>query len=79
MPPPPLGHHALRYSIRHLSGFGSQTSCSLSPTCLFFFGCISGAQRFVIIANDDIIETIIVEESAGELTVTEATVVLARL
>jgi peroxiredoxin len=37
------------------------------------------AQRFVIIANDDIIETIIVEESAGELTVTEAAVVLARL
>ncbi|KAF8466061.1 Redoxin-domain-containing protein [Russula ochroleuca] len=37
------------------------------------------SKRFVIIANDDIIETIIVEESAGELTVTEATVVLARL
>lgn len=37
------------------------------------------AKRFVIIANDDTIETVIVEESAGELTVTEATKVLALL
>ena len=36
-------------------------------------------QRFVIIAKDDTIETVIVEEKAGELTVTEATKVLARL
>jgi peroxiredoxin len=36
-------------------------------------------QRFVIIAKDDTIETVIVEEQAGELTVTEATKVLARL
>jgi len=37
------------------------------------------AKRFVIIANDDTIETVIVEEDAGELTVTEATSVLAIL
>jgi hypothetical protein len=36
-------------------------------------------QRFVIIANDDTIETVIVEENAGELTTTEVTKVLARL
>ena len=36
-------------------------------------------QRFVIIAKDDTIETVIVEEKAGDLTVTEATKVLARL
>jgi len=37
------------------------------------------AQRFVIITEDDTIKTVIVEEKAGELTVTEATKVLARL
>jgi peroxiredoxin len=37
------------------------------------------SQRFVIIANDDTIETVIVEENAGELTVTEATKVLGTL
>jgi len=37
------------------------------------------AKRFVIIANDDTIETVIVEENAGEFTVTEATRVLALL
>ncbi len=47
-------------------------------TYLSILGCVS-AQRFVIIANDDTIETVIVEESAGELTVTEATKVLERL
>jgi len=37
------------------------------------------AKRFVIIANDDTVEIVIVEENAGELTVTEATRVLAQL
>jgi peroxiredoxin len=37
------------------------------------------SQRFVIIANDDTIETVIVEENAGELTVTEAMKVLGTL
>ena len=36
-------------------------------------------QRFVIISEDDTIKTVIVEEKAGELTVTKATEVLARL
>jgi peroxiredoxin len=36
-------------------------------------------QRFVIIAEDDTIKTVIVEEQAGALTVTEATKVLAHL
>ena len=79
MPPLPSGHHALRYSIHQL--WFTDFLLSLTYLLVFFFwggGCVS-AQRFVIIANDDIIETIIVEESAGELTVTEATAVLARL
>jgi len=33
----------------------------------------------VIIANDDAIETVIVEENAGEMTQTEASMVLALL
>ncbi|KAI0275526.1 Redoxin-domain-containing protein [Russula aff. rugulosa BPL654] len=37
------------------------------------------AKRFVVIANDDTIETVIVEENASELTVTEASRVLALL
>ena len=37
------------------------------------------SQRFVVIANDDTIETVIVEENASDLTVTEATRVLALL
>jgi peroxiredoxin len=36
-------------------------------------------QRFVIVANDDTIETVIVEDNAGEMTQTEASVVLALL
>jgi hypothetical protein len=41
---------------------------------LFFF-----SQRFVIIATGDTIDTVIVEENAGELTSTEASKVLALL
>lgn len=37
------------------------------------------SQRFVVIANDDTIETVIVEENVSDLTVTEATRVLALL
>jgi len=37
------------------------------------------AKRFVIIANDDAIETVIVEENAGEMTQTEASTILALL
>ncbi|KAH9979582.1 Redoxin [Lactifluus volemus] len=37
------------------------------------------AKRFVIVANDDKIERVIVEEKPGELTVTEASQVLAQL
>lgn len=37
---------------------------------LMFF--LSAFKRFVIIANDDTIESVHVEESAGEVTVTEA-------
>ena len=77
MPPLPSGHHALRYSIHQL--WFTDFLLSLTYLLVFFWGGCVSAQRFVIIANDDIIETIIVEESAGELTVTEATAVLARL
>ena len=77
MPPLPSGHHALRYSIHQL--WLTDFLLSLTYLLVFFLGGCVSAQRFVIIANDDIIETIIVEESAGELTVTEATAVLARL
>ena len=80
MPPPLSGHHALRYSIHRLwfTDFLLSLTYLLVFFVFFLWGCVS-AQRFVIIANDDVIETIIVEESAGELTVTEATAVLARL
>ncbi len=69
-----MEHHAPRYTV-HLSG---SIDDRLSVSQLNLFGCVS-AQRFVIIANDDTVETVIVEENAGELTVTEATAVLALL
>ena len=36
-------------------------------------------QRFVIIANNDTIETVIIEEDSGKLAATEASKVLAQL
>lgn len=51
----------------------------LSHSHLPINSCVRLSQRFVIIANDDTIETVIVEENAGELTVTGATKVLALL
>jgi len=57
---------------------GSQAPSHLS--CLFFcLFCVSFQQRFVIIANDDTIETVLVEENADELTQTEASKVLRLL
>jgi len=47
---------------------------SLLITILFFF-----AQRFVIIANDDTIETVIVEEDPSAVTTTDASHVLTLL
>jgi peroxiredoxin len=54
------------------------TRLFLSLTYLSIPGCVF-SQRFVVIANDDTIETVIVEENASDLTVTEATRVLALL
>jgi peroxiredoxin len=42
---------------------------SASHRLIFF---LSAFKRFVIIANDDTIESVHVEESAGEVTVTDA-------
>ena len=42
----------------------------------FFFAFLS-VQCFVIIANEDTIETVLVEENADEMTQTEASNVLA--
>jgi hypothetical protein len=42
----------------------------------FFFAFLS-VQRFVIIANEDTIETVLVGENADEMTQTEASNVLA--
>jgi peroxiredoxin len=75
MPPPPLGGHALRYM--RLSDLLLTLASSL--TLAYLILGVFPQQRFVIITEDDTIKTVIVEEKAGELTVTEATNVLARL
>jgi hypothetical protein len=63
--------YALLHAYTHYS-----PPVSRRPISLFFF---PHTQRFVIVANDDKIERVIVEEKPGELTVTEASQVLAQL
>jgi hypothetical protein len=71
----PLGHHALRYT----SLCSALLHTPLSVSNLPINSWVRFSQRFVVIANDDTIETVIVEENASDLTVTEATRVLALL
>ena len=71
---PALG--APRSKVTHPRISSRVTSRSLFFFCLFVFLSV---QRFVIIANDDAIETVLVEENAGELTQTEASKVLGFL
>jgi peroxiredoxin len=63
-----LEDRAPRYAFTHFSPLVSQANVISFHT-----------QRFAIVTNDDTIESVDVEEDASELTVTEASRVLAKL
>ena len=52
-------------------------SLRLAEFFFFFLFAFLSVQRFVIIANEDTIETVLVEENADEMIQTDASDVLA--